>query len=69
MCDTVGLTAQQKKEHLGELLQLNADFNSRKDALFRNLQQVDMKIASSKPNQSSLQGIRDLVRDIEVKNE
>ncbi|XP_025103982.1 nesprin-1-like isoform X4 [Pomacea canaliculata] len=65
MCDTVGLTAQQKKEHLGELLQLNADFNSRKDALFRNLQQVDMKIASSKPNQSSLQGIRDLVRDIE----
>nr|KAG5692778.1 hypothetical protein BaRGS_009394 [Batillaria attramentaria] len=65
MCDTVGQTAQQKESHLGELLQLSDDFSQRKDQLVKSLKQVESRIASSKAGQSSLQGIKDLVREIE----
>lgn len=66
MCETVGQTAAQKEEHLGELLQLSDEFGSRKDALVRSLQQVEDKLSAAKAGSSSLQGIRDLVREIEV---
>jgi hypothetical protein len=65
MCDTVGQTAAQKEEHLGELLQLTDDFGGRKDALVRALQQLENRIGSAKAPQSSLQGICELVREIE----
>ncbi|KAK7104412.1 hypothetical protein V1264_019133 [Littorina saxatilis] len=65
MCDSVGQTAAQKEEHLGELLQLSDDFGGRKDALVKALQQVDDRLADAKAGNSSLQGIKDLVAEIE----
>ncbi|XP_076442566.1 muscle-specific protein 300 kDa-like isoform X3 [Babylonia areolata] len=65
LCDQVGQTAAQKEEHLGELLQLSDDFGGRKDTLVRSLQQVEARLSAAKPASSSLQGIRDLVREIE----
>ena len=66
LCDTVGQTASQKEEQLGELLQLSDDFGGRKDTLVRSLQQVEARLSAAKAGSSSLQGIRDLVREIEV---
>lgn len=66
MCDSVGQTAAQKEEHLGELLQLSDDFGGRMDALVKALQQVDDRLADAKAGSSSLQGIKDLVAEIEV---
>ena len=66
LCDTVGQTATQKEEHLGELLQLSDDFGARKDDLVKSLLQVEDRLTAAKAGSSSLQGIRDLVREIEV---
>ena len=66
LCDTVGQTATQKEEHLGELLQLSDDFGSRRETLVKTLEQVEDRISATKAESSSLQGMRDLVREIEV---
>lgn len=66
LCDSVGQTAHQKEEQLSELLQLSDNFSQRKDTLVKTLQQVETRIAAAKVKQSSLQGIRDLISEIEV---
>ena len=68
MCNNVGQTAAQKEEYLGELQGLTDDFGSKKDTLVRALQQVENRIAGTKASQSSLQGVKDLIREIEVRS-
>ncbi|XP_076463750.1 muscle-specific protein 300 kDa-like isoform X7 [Babylonia areolata] len=65
LCDSVGQSAAQKEEHLGEVQQLRTDFGARRDALLYALHALQDRAHSTKAGESSLQGVRDLIRDIE----
>ncbi|KAL8590280.1 hypothetical protein ACOMHN_006396 [Nucella lapillus] len=65
LCDMVGQTAAQKEEHLGEVQQLRTDFEARQDSLRSTLQQLQHRMGSTQAQTSSLQGVRDLVTEIE----
>lgn len=66
MCDSVLFNSRQKQEHLGELAQLWAEFESKQAELVDKLSDVGEKIGSTAVDQSSLQGVKNLVREIEV---
>lgn len=66
LCDNAGMTASQKEAHLGELSQLSSEFLRKKDDLVGKLITVQEKILSAKAKKSDLQGMKDLVREIEV---
>jgi chromosome segregation ATPase len=66
MCDSVLFNSKQKQEHLGELAQLWAEFESKQAELVDKLGDVGERIGTAAVNQSSLQGVKDLVREIEV---
>lgn len=68
MCDSVLFNSKQKQEHLDELAQLWAEFESKQAELVEKLGDVGERIGSATADQSSLQGVRDLVREIEVSN-
>lgn len=66
LCDTVSEAAQQKENHLGELAQLSDDFVVKKDQLVLKLQEIQDRIASAAVDKSSLQGLKELIREVEV---
>ena len=66
MCDSVLFNAKQKEEHLGELSQLWNDFEKRKGDLVDKLVGVAKRLDGAAVQQSSLQGVKDLVREIQV---
>ena len=65
-CDQATNTARQKDAQLGELNQLTAQFGDRKDDLVRGLVSVQDRLLAAKAGKSDLQGLKDLVREIEV---
>lgn len=67
MCDSVSTNAKQKEGHLVELSQLWDDFDQKKDHLLDKLQTLSEKIQNSSVDASSLQGIKELVNEVEVK--
>ena len=67
MCDSVLFNAKQKEEHLGELSQLWTQFERRKGDLMDKLVDVAKRVDGAAVEQSSLQGVKDLVREIEVR--
>ncbi|ESO86156.1 hypothetical protein LOTGIDRAFT_167389 [Lottia gigantea] len=64
-CDNVMYEAERKEEHLGELHQLSDDFSDKKKQLIAKLGDLEKKINSAKVNKSDLQGLKDLVSEIE----
>lgn len=66
LCDTVSFAAHQKEEHLGELQKLCISFEGKKDNLVDKLNGIEKRIAACVAKDSTLQGIKDLVREIEV---
>ena len=69
MCDSVLFNAKQKEEHLGELSQLWSDFEKRKGGLVEKLVGVAKRLDGAAVGESSLQGVKDLVREIQVRAE
>ncbi|XP_035824390.1 nesprin-1 [Aplysia californica] len=65
LCDQAGASARQKEEQLGELTQLSTEFLQRKDGLAQNLIEVQEKIMAARASKPDLQGMKDLVREIE----
>lgn len=66
MCDSVSTNASQKQGHLSELHQLWDEFDNKKGNLLGKLQTLGDKIQNSTVDSSSLQGIKELVNEIEV---
>ena len=66
LCDSVSFTVKQREEHLGELTQLWDEFEAKKGTLVAKLQNVGQRIDSAAVEQSTLQGIKELVREVEV---
>ncbi|KAK6181528.1 hypothetical protein SNE40_009363 [Patella caerulea] len=64
-CDNVRYEADKREEHLGELNQLSEDFTVRKNQLMDKLGKIEKKISAAKVNKSNLQGMKDLVSEIE----
>ena len=66
MCEAVSTNATQKQGQLGELSELWNDFDKKKASLVSKLQILGDKVQNSSVDTSSLQGIKDLVNEIEV---
>jgi len=66
LCDAVLFNSRQKQEHLGELAQLWADFENKQAELVNKLGDVSDKIGNAAVENSSLDGVKNLVREIEV---
>ncbi|CAL1544282.1 unnamed protein product [Lymnaea stagnalis] len=66
LCDQAGASAKQKVEQLGEITQLSTEFVHKKDDLVGNLIKVQNKLLAAKPGKSNLQGLKDLVKEIEA---
>ncbi|KAL5008450.1 hypothetical protein ScPMuIL_014031 [Solemya velum] len=65
LCDSVSFAAHQKEEHLGELQKLCIGFEAKKDSLVEKLGGIEQRIDACVAKDSSLQGVKDLVREIE----
>ncbi|KAL3874933.1 hypothetical protein ACJMK2_037885 [Sinanodonta woodiana] len=65
MCDSAAFSAKQKEEHLGELSQLCQEFEVKKGGLVGKLADIVQRLQEATVEQSSPQGLRDLVREIE----
>lgn len=66
ICDAVLFNSRQKQEHLGELAQLWADFEDKQAELVNKLGDLGEKISTAAVENSSLEGMKELVREIEV---
>lgn len=66
LCDTTGALMKEKEAHLEEVTQLNMDFDQKKEHLMDDLKQVHDKLEATEVGKFSLQGLKDLVRQIEV---
>ncbi|GFO48198.1 nesprin-1, partial [Plakobranchus ocellatus] len=64
-CDQASNSARQKDAQLGELNQLSAQFGEKKDDLVRGLVSVQDRLLAARATKSDLQGLKDLVREIE----
>lgn len=67
ICDAVLFNSRQKQEHLGELAQLWADFEDKQAELVNKLGDLGEKISTAAVENSSLEGMKELVREIEVR--
>ena len=67
LCDSVAGNAQQKQGHLMEVSQLWDEFSNRKDNLVAKLHEIGEKIDGAAVDDSSLAGVKELVRETEVK--
>ena len=66
-CDQASNSARQKDAQLGELNQMSAQFSEKKDDLVRGLVSVQDRLLAARAGKSDLQGLKDLVREIEVR--
>lgn len=66
LCDQTGDSAKQKEAQLGEINQLSSDFVQKKDDLVESLIKIQEKLEYAKAKKSNLQGVKDLVKEIEV---
>ena len=66
MCDNVSSNVQSKQGHLSELSQLWEEFSGRKDSLLAVLQELAERVGGAIVNDSSLSGLKELVRETEV---
>lgn len=69
MCDNVCASVATKQGHLSELSQLWEDFANRKDSLLAVLQELAERTSGAAVKTSSLQGLKELVREAEVNTE
>uniref|UniRef100_A0A2C9KCB0 Calponin-homology (CH) domain-containing protein n=1 Tax=Biomphalaria glabrata TaxID=6526 RepID=A0A2C9KCB0_BIOGL len=65
LCEQAGATARQREEQIGELTQLSTEFIQNKDDLVEHLLDVQKKLLEAKAGKSNVQGIKDLVKQIE----
>lgn len=66
LCDAVLFNSRQKQEHLGELAQLWADFEAKQEDLVKKLGVVGDKVSTAAVENSTLEGVKELVAEIEV---
>ena len=66
LCDSVLFNSKQKQDQLGELAQLWEEFEAKRADLVTKLGDVGERVGVAAVSQSSLQGVKDLVREIEV---
>lgn len=67
-CDMAVNLAKQKDSQLEELTQLSTEFIQKKDDLVHSLTDVQDKVMLLKPDESSLVGLRNLLRQTQVCN-
>lgn len=65
--DTVDNSAKQRENQLEELKQLSSEFVHQKDSLVNSLIDIQEKLKGTHIGKSSHQGIKDLIRNVEVK--
>lgn len=66
LCDQVAFSTQQKQEQLEEVSQLWKDFVDRNRELIGQVKAIEDQAKTAKSSRSDLQGVKDLVREIEV---